>query len=78
MHELRYLIRIPWLKSTTGAINQVMYTFFPGFSVFLFSIIGLGRNETVGGEQEKRWVNDENEKGRTRNVIETNIREKSC
>ena len=55
MHELRYLIRIPWLKSTTGAINQVMYTFFPGFSVFLFSIIGLGRNETIGEEQEKRW-----------------------
>ena len=53
MHELRYLIRIPWLKSTTGAINQVMYTFFPGFSVFLFSIIGLGRNETVGGNKRK-------------------------
>jgi hypothetical protein len=32
-----------------------MYTFFPGFSVFLFSIIGLGRNETIGEEQEKRW-----------------------
>ena len=35
--------------------DLVMYTFFPGFSVFLFSIIGLGRNETVGEEQEKRW-----------------------
>ena len=35
--------------------DLVMYTFFPGFSVFLFSIIGLGRNETIGEEQEKRW-----------------------
>jgi hypothetical protein len=48
------------------------------FRFFLFSIIVQGGNETVGEEQEKRWVNDENEKGRTRNVIETNIREKSC
>ena len=41
----------------TDNIRQdlVMYTFFPGFSVFLFSIIGLGRNETIGEEQEKRW-----------------------
>jgi hypothetical protein len=33
--------------------DLVMYTFFPGFSVFLFSIIGLGRNETVGGNKRK-------------------------
>ena len=41
----------------TDNIRQdlVMYTFFPGFSVFLFSIIGLGGNETVGEEQEKKW-----------------------
>ena len=41
----------------------VMYTFFPGFSVFLFSIIGLGRNETVGEEQEKRWEMKRMKKG---------------
>ena len=58
----------------TDNIRQdlVMYTFFSGFSVFLFSIIGLGRNETIGEEQEKRWGNEENEKERTRKVIETN------
>lgn len=43
--------------------DLIMYTFFSGFSVFLFCIIGLGGNETVGEEQEKRWEMKRMKKG---------------